>query len=52
MQVSPSGEIGYHDETDGHWVALDTVGDDTVGSIAFDQESKTRSSTPRSRPTS
>ncbi|MEV7873562.1 AAA family ATPase [Microbacterium sp. NPDC089188] len=38
MQVSPSGEIGYHDKTDGHWVALDTVGDDTVGSIAFDQE--------------
>lgn len=40
MQVSPSGEIGYHDETDGHWVALDTVGDDTVGSIGFDPDAE------------
>lgn len=28
LQVSPFGDLGYHDETDGHWVAFDTVDQD------------------------
>lgn len=37
LQVSPGGEIGYHDETDGRWVALDTVDPGATGP-ALDEE--------------